>query len=218
APRFRGKSQLPPITSPAPTAVPCLAYGGKQEMEVLDQIFPPREWMDNNNQYIQYVCRDPCTRTDLSDLQDELDSLLLQRNAREVGLCSVRRELYKQCFDELLRQVTIGCAERGLLLMRIRTEIETTIAAYKTLHKSSMAYGMRKSLQAEQNRIDLDKKITELELENNELQKQLNEQKAKCDAIEKCEEVQRQVEERNHNVKVELLRQTNQMLCKPCKF
>ena len=55
-----------------------------------------------------------------------------------------------QCFDELIRQVTISCAERGLLLLRVRDEIRMTIAAYQTLYESSVAFGMRKALQAEQ--------------------------------------------------------------------
>jgi hypothetical protein len=57
-----------------------------------------------------------------------------------------------QCFDELIRQVTISCAERGLLLLRVRDEIRMTIAAYQTLYESSVAFGMRKALQAEQGR------------------------------------------------------------------
>ena len=38
--------------------------------------------------------------------------------------------------DELIRQVTINCAERGLLLLRVRDEIRMTIAAYQTLYES----------------------------------------------------------------------------------
>lgn len=55
--------------------------------------------------------------------------LLLQ--ARETGICPVREELYAQCFDELIREVTINCAERGLLLLRVRDEMHMTIAAYQ---------------------------------------------------------------------------------------
>ena len=51
--------------------------------------------------------------------------------ARETGICPVREELYAQCFDELIRQVTINCAERGLLLLRVRDEMRMTIAAYQ---------------------------------------------------------------------------------------
>jgi hypothetical protein len=43
----------------------------------------------------------------------------------------VREELYAQCCDELIRQVTINCAERGLLLLRVRDEMRMTIAAYQ---------------------------------------------------------------------------------------
>jgi dynein light intermediate chain len=43
----------------------------------------------------------------------------------------VREELYSQCLDELIRQVTISCAERGLLLLRVRDEMRMTTAAYQ---------------------------------------------------------------------------------------
>ena len=43
----------------------------------------------------------------------------------------VRRELYAQCFDELIRQSTINCTERGLLLLRVRDELRMTLHAYQ---------------------------------------------------------------------------------------
>ena len=63
------------------------------------------------------------------------------------------------CADELIRQVTINCAERGLLLLRVRDEIRITIAAYQTLYESSVAFGMRKALASEQGKSDLEKKV-----------------------------------------------------------
>lgn len=113
------------------------------------------------------VSSTPATRLDVINLQEQLDMKLQQRQARETGICPVRRELYTQCFgmfllfqleknnkvvkqnisDELIRQVTINCAERGLLLLRVRDEIKMTLAAYQTLYQSSIAFGMRKALQ-----------------------------------------------------------------------
>lgn len=58
--------------------------------------------------------------------------------------------------DELIRQVTINCAERGLLLLRVRDEIRMTIAAYQTLYESSIAFGMRKALMAEQKKAEME--------------------------------------------------------------
>ena len=92
---------------------------------------------------------------DVINLQDELDKRLQARQARETGICPIREELYAQCFDELIRQITIQCAERGFLLVRVRDEIKMTIQAYQTLYESSIAYGMRKALMAEQRKNDM---------------------------------------------------------------
>jgi len=63
------------------------------------------------------------------------------------------------CADELIRQVTINCSERGLLLLRVRDEIRMTIAAYQTLYESSVAFGMRKALQAEQGKTHMKNQV-----------------------------------------------------------
>ena len=55
--------------------------------------------------------------------------------------------------------MTINCAERGLLLLRVRDEIRMTLAAYQTLYESSVAFGMRKALQAEAGKADLETKV-----------------------------------------------------------
>lgn len=55
--------------------------------------------------------------------------------------------------------MTINCAERGMLLSRIRDEIQITIAAYQTLYESSVAFGIRKALQAEQDKADMEKRV-----------------------------------------------------------
>lgn len=59
-------------------------------------------------------------------------------------------------------------------------------------------------------------KIAELQEEKRELQRQVNEQKAKCEAIEKRESERRLIEEKKHAEEVQLLKQINQQL-KVCK-
>lgn len=63
--------------------------------------------------------------------------------------------------DELIRQVTINCAERGLLLLRVRDEVHMTIAAYQTMYESSIAFGIRKALIAEQRKAEMEAKVRE---------------------------------------------------------
>ena len=48
-------------------------------------------------------------------LQEQLDQRLMQRQARDSGICPVREDLYSQTFDEAIRQVTLTLPERGLL-------------------------------------------------------------------------------------------------------
>ena len=83
----------------------------------------------------------------------------MRTQAHETGICAIREEIYSQCFDEVrmliapgvsipdnscrlqpqhwhdavqvIRQVTVGCAERGLLLLRLRDEMRMTLTAYQ---------------------------------------------------------------------------------------
>ena len=80
--------------------------------------------------WIQYVSHQPASRIDVARLREMLDQKLMERQARESGICPVREELFSQCFDEIIRQVTLNLPERGLLLLRVRDEIMMTIAAY----------------------------------------------------------------------------------------
>lgn len=184
----------------------------QQTDEILNSILPPREWTENSQLWVQHVSSTPATRLDVINLQEQLDMRLQQRQARETGICPVRRELYSQCFDELIRQVTINCAERGLLLLRVRDEIRMTIAAYQTLYESSVAFGMRKALMAEQGKADMEKKVQELEEDKRDLERQVNELKAKIEQIEKRNTEQRAVEEKKHSEEIQYLKKTNQQL------
>merc|ERR1719420_2637769 len=201
-----------PVPGPPKGALSPADAKQQQTDEILNSILPPREWNESGQLWVQQVSSTPATRLDVVNLQEELDKRLQQRQARETGICPVRRELYSQCFDELIRQVTINCAERGLLLLRVRDEIRMTIAAYQTLYESSIAFGMRKALMAEYKRAEMEKRIEDLENEKGELEAQVNQLKAKCDAIEKREAERRQVEEKKHTEEIQFLKRTNQQL------
>jgi dynein light intermediate chain len=66
------------------------------------------------------VLSTPATKIEVIQLHEELEKRLINRQAREIGLCPVREELFDQCFDETIRQITIDCRQRGLLLVRVR--------------------------------------------------------------------------------------------------
>jgi len=52
------------------------------------------------------------------------------------------------CLDEVIRQVTLNCTERGYMLIKIRDEINLTIYCYQELFESIIAHGIRKALLA----------------------------------------------------------------------
>ncbi|KAJ3255203.1 Axonemal dynein light intermediate polypeptide 1 [Boothiomyces macroporosus] len=201
-----GSKKLPPVEDKGRAKTP------SQTEDILNSILPPREWDESGQLWIQKVSSTPATRLDVINLQEQLDHILQKRQARETGICPVRRELYSQCFDELIRQVTISCQERGLLLLRVRDEIRMSIAAYQTLYESSVAFGMRKALQAEQGKSDMETKIKELEDEKRQLEQSVLELKAKCEAIEKREGERRAMEERKHAEEIAFLKKTNVQL------
>ena len=182
--------------------------------DILNSILPPREWSENGHLWVQHVSSTPATRLDVINLQERLDQRLQQRQARETGICPIREELYAQCFDELIRQVTVNCAERGLLLLRVRDEFRMTIAQYQTLYESSIAFGMRKALMAEQKKAEMEENIKQLGAQKSELEKRVIELKERCVNIETREAERREADEKTHLDAVEFLRNTNEQLKK----
>lgn len=190
------KGALPPVEQKS---------GMTQTEDILNSILPPREWTEEGQLWVQYVSSTPSTRLDVINLQEKLDQQLQQRQARETGICPVREELYAQTFDELIREVTINCAERGLLLLRVRDEMRMTIAAYQTLYESAVAFGMRKALQTEQGKNEMEGKIQTLEGDVKDLERQVQEWKLKCEAVEKRENERREAEAKKHKEEVQYL-------------
>eukprot|EP00128_Syssomonas_multiformis_P014015 Colp12_sorted_trinity150504_noHs@5756 len=117
----KGKSKNAATAPARPAKLPPMGADKMQQTEdILNSILPPRDWMEDGQLWMQQVSSTPATRLDVINLQEQLDMRLQQRQARETGICPVRRELHSQCFDEIIREVTINCAERGLLLLRVR--------------------------------------------------------------------------------------------------
>jgi len=162
--------------------------------------------------WVQYVSSTPATRADVVNLQKNLDKALQSRQARETGICPIREELYAQTFDELIRQATIICAERGLLLLRVRDEIRMTICAYQTLYESSIAFGMRKALMAEQRRNTQNKRFKALTAACSELEQDVVDLKQQIIAIERRETKRREDESAKHAEEVDTLRRQNQFM------
>ena len=180
--------------------------------ETLNAMFLPREWEESGKKFIQYVSPEPATREKARDLFKALDEKIKERQAREKGICPVREELYSQCFDEIIRQVTIECPERGLLLLRVRDEIKMTIASYQTLYESAILFGIRKQLQAEEGKEELKKKKEELEIKKKKLIEKKLQLENKLKAFDKQVEERKQIEETKREEEIKFLKEQNENL------
>ena len=181
----------------------------KRDQAYLDSILPPREFTWLGNLHVSYVSPKPATQVDVITLQHDLDNLIATKMVRETGICSKREELYAQCFDELIRQITIQCAERGFLLVRVRDEQKMNIQHYQTLYESSIAYGMRKALMAEQSKSDMENRIKSLEKENEELKQEIEDKEKEIEEMIKREEELFLDEKRAHDDQVNYLNELN---------
>jgi dynein light intermediate chain len=97
------------------------------------------------------------------------------RGAKETGICNIREELYSECFDELIRQITISCLQRGELLNHIKEQMKETINYYQKLYESSMAFAMRKVLREQKKRKKLEYKEQSLQMEIETLKRMISE-------------------------------------------
>eukprot|EP00802_Teleaulax_amphioxeia_P016254 Tamp_16368.p1 GENE.Tamp_16368~~Tamp_16368.p1 ORF type:complete len:257 (+),score=83.07 Tamp_16368:42-773(+) len=159
-----------------------------QTEDILNAILPPREWTEDGELWVQFVSAQPATRSDAISLGERLDQRLQLRRARDSGICTIREELYAQCFDELIRQVTIECAERGLLFLRIRDEARMRIAAYQTLYESSLAFAVRKAVQGEEEKNVLEGKIKDMMSDRREKLKYIAELQERADSSDAINE------------------------------
>lgn len=85
---------LPPGSAPPPITS---AHESSSD-EILQSILPPKCWEEDGNLWTQTVSSTPASRQEVINLQELLDTKLEASQARETGICPVRRELYMQCF------------------------------------------------------------------------------------------------------------------------
>jgi dynein light intermediate chain len=172
-----------------------------------------RMWSEENSGFwLRYASSVPSTRFDVLKLQEALDAKLLQRQARENGICPVREDLYAQAFDELIREVTLNSPERGLLLLRVRDELRLTTDAYKTLYDSSLTFGVRKQLQAEDGMGDLAEQIASLQRDKEESESRVAELTNKLEVIEKRAAERKALQEKKFKEELDFLKYQGQHL------
>ena len=93
--------------------------------------------------------------------------------------------------------------------MRVRDEIKMTIAAYQSLYESSIAYGMRKALMAEQKKNEMTTNINQLRQACEDLESEVARLEQDTEDLEKKNIEEAARDEKAHKESVKYLIETN---------
>lgn len=98
------------------------------------------------------------------------------------------------------------------MLACVRDQINLTIDSYRNLYESSIAFGIRKAVNADKHKSEMKSKIEGLKLECNNLERDVNSLKNKIDLAKRAQEESRKQREEEHQKKVEELKKKNDFL------
>ena len=171
----------------------------------LDSILPPKKIIENDLIFYRFVSCDSAIVNDVIKLSHNLDNQLKIRGAKEKGICPIREELYFECFEELIREVTIVCMQRGDLLNRLKLEMNYTLNYYRKLYESLIASTIRRQLIEKKKIIKLQNKYKSLEYEINDLENEINEKEQLFLKREKEENEKEEQANIDHNEAMKVL-------------
>jgi len=180
--------------------------------DALNRLLPPKKITDKDQEWVQYVTCTPVAKADVVNLQENLDRRLQTEQARETGICPIREKLYTECFDELIRQITLNCLERGILLTRIKKELNMTVNSYQSLYESSIAYGIRTLLLAEEEKKKLSDEIGKIEKECEDLEVEIQEIDFKLKQHKEADDKNRQALKLKHIEEIEENRKKGKLI------
>ena len=175
----------------------------------LDSILPPKKIIENDLIFYRFVSCDSAIVNDVIKLSHNLDNQLKIRGAKEKGICPIREELYFECFEELIREVTIVCMQRGDLLNRLKLEMNYTLNYYRKLYESLIASTIRRQLIEKKKIIKLQNKYKSLEDEINDLENEINEKEQLFLKREKEENEKEEQANIDHNEAMKVLKFDN---------
>ncbi|KAL5238172.1 hypothetical protein ACI65C_005582 [Semiaphis heraclei] len=151
--------------------------------KVFEYIYPPVEWVEDGVKWRRVASTERPDRTHMLALAQDLKSKLLFWHARMHGICLIRRELYAQCFNELIRQVCVNSIDRGELLIKIRNEYNSSIIAHKRLFESGLIFRTKHTTVDEHKDDMTENDIQDIENHHAKLKKKLSDANIKYNRL-----------------------------------
>ncbi|GIY29482.1 uncharacterized protein CDAR_534131 [Caerostris darwini] len=166
--------------------------------KMLEEIFPPQKITQFGKSTFRYVSTKQSTLFEIIDLQNCFDDKLNEYKKEIPGFSHNIRGLHHQLFEELIRQETVVCPERGQLLKSILDEQLRALDSLKKCYKGVFSYAVCKSLLSRKFQIgfggdipNLEERIGKAKNEEQQMIRQRDDRKAKADQEELLRNIKR---------------------------
>lgn len=157
------------------------------------------------------------SRLDVVLLYLHLQRRCANESARPCGVvCPNRERLYSDVLQELIRQVTLLCPERGLLLDELARSMQQSIETYDVLLDSASQYAVRKSTERDLNQ-HLFAEKAELETEVRRREHRVSEWRAKYAGLQKRLEEQQAADAKLHEQEIAYTKRANAQIVNEIK-
>ncbi|CAC9496554.1 Axonemal dynein light chain [Leishmania donovani] len=157
------------------------------------------------------------SRLDVVLLYKHLERRCACESARPRGVVCPNREcIYNDGLRELIRQVTLLCPERGLLLDELARRMRQAIETYDVLLDSANQYAVRKSTERDLHQYLFAEK-TDLETEVRRREHRVNEWRAKYAGLQKRFQEQQEADRKLHAEEIAYAKRANQQLVSEIK-
>lgn len=167
--------------------------------------------MGHHDSFVAVARADHAEVLDVVCLQERIIQLCAEGKAKAQGVCSVREAVYDRGMQELIRQVTVHCPERGLLLAELTDEIKESTGTYDLLFDSACQYAVRKAIERDLYRTML-RELDELRVRSRTIENRVQELRAKKEGLERRFAEQRETERKLHEEEVAFLKRGNAQL------
>nr|CCC94220.1 putative 33 kDa inner dynein arm light chain, axonemal [Trypanosoma congolense IL3000] len=164
-------SRAPTAAHPGDAVLPALMSKMTDVSSLLNTLLPPQRTICPNTGrvVVQTASLEQSSRVEVSELHERVLRQLQERRARESGICPVRREIYSELFDELIREITLEEPARGILLVRVRDEMNQTLDAHRALAEEALLFASKQRMDAPKSIDEIQRRIKELEEERDDL-------------------------------------------------
>jgi len=184
----------------------------KEIEEVLLHIFPPFDEEVEEGKIMRTMASQViASESDVTQLNKAMEMLLKERHARPDGICPMRRQIFSQCMDEIIRQEILECPERGVVVLRLRNELSMTMGVYQALIHAAECYASGKFVMFESSS-SLSDKLAQLSKDKMDLVAKQRELQIRNDSLDRKTIENSEIRQKKHDEEMHFLNTLNNQL------